>query len=91
MGNKERVGEKHLLINALETRDIKAYSHSLGLHGGERLLAPLPQTPSSPPEEASPLWTPLYVLPKPPSLNPERVELIGFLAVSLPQFAYEGR
>ena len=61
MGNKERVGEKHLLINALETRDIKAYSHSLGLHGGERLLAPLPPNPLFPSQRGqAPSGLPIY-------------------------------
>ena len=57
------VGEKHLLINALETRDIKAYSHSLGLHGGERRPPLSPKPPLSQPKGASPLWTPYLLSP----------------------------
>ena len=60
MGNKERVGEKHLLINALETRDIKAYSHSLGLHGGEKATRPSPPNPLPSQRGQAPSGLPIY-------------------------------
>lgn len=83
------------MINALETRDIKAYSHSLGLHGGEGLLAPLPQTPSFPAKGGKPPLDSLFAFAlknyvhKHSQLSPNGLSSM-FPNTTLPQFAPEG-